>query len=876
MTFNPNSPDVLGMQWGPTAQNSLGLNTIAPTFAYQIDAQLTELITGFDTTVNPQSSLRNTNVTTAEIYPAALFPTGPLAVAISRPIGTSLANANNTGLAWTGAVFEPVFLATYVNNASQSPVSLNTYITGAFGTADDAFLAPGPGTPTQFASVAFNYADISASLAGLHIYSVRMVNMVQPINVLGGAPGSIAVQPYAYDTAQPGVAIAPGGVTTVAGPVPGGTRVEYELTYNPWFNRPWIPADLALLTGTKGFGWAQYATGSAQRVNASLQQWIEVTTLGPETRSWVSATTHVPNDLVLSTTGGTQPNNSSARWAKNAGTSYRVELRTHTTPMAPLAIREFTGPNVSTSNVTNNWRRLNMSYAAGIPVATQFAQPEIAQAPAMRLRLPPVGPSDPVESADSQGYTYRFEPAFGSSDALSSGYWQQNFFTPVLSGPTPYSHLRFWVRKESLAAMAATSTLTVAVYNTVGTKLSSDFVLTPAQFDALNDGNTALRTSYLQIDADFTVPAVLASATEYRIRFTSGAASAGLGWIPMAMVDGDSLAFTEGAGTFNGTTSFLTTRSGALAWPTADISVNVASLATLLPPPGFEVQVDALTDCIEILRLNWDSPGGSGTGFELQRSDVSATGPWDTIATFASLNARVFIDSEIKVNRPSYYRVRTTRSFDGQVSAWSSIISETASMNCCGYLFSTNSNPELLVWADDVGDTDRKFDYPQEVTLQRFYNRDYQASFMESEFRGARFKRTLLIAADQASDGTLPTPTPGQQTFFNELFEIARPQPIPEPIPGDPSVPTDRSTYPYICVVDQNDRWYATVLTPSVTVSELPGWYRAEIEVIEVTNTPYVVASDGCTQGRLGDDVYLQETGCSILLENNDYILVDV
>ena len=212
--------------------------------------------------------------------------------------------------------------------------------------------------------------------------------------------------------------------------------------------------------------------------------------------------------------------------------------------------------------------------------------------------------------------------------------------------------------------------------------------------------------------------------------------------------------------------------------------------------------------------------------FELQRMDTIDT-DWATIMKATSSYVSGFNDYEARVGILSSYRLRTVDvlGFEG---AWSSTVSITmaspgASGGCISnghlLLFSTNevqngsSNLAYSsVWEGDV-EENFSFPEPQFVQLQAMYNRDFFTAFRPTERGGEQFQRTVLVQAAAISPPTLAD--------FTSLRDMAW------------------DNVSYICVRDEDgNRWLSTVLVPNGKVRRDRRLYTADVQIIEVTDTP--------------------------------------
>lgn len=221
----------------------------------------------------------------------------------------------------------------------------------------------------------------------------------------------------------------------------------------------------------------------------------------------------------------------------------------------------------------------------------------------------------------------------------------------------------------------------------------------------------------------------------------------------------------------------------------------------------------------------------SGFGYyELQRMDTVTT-TWQTIAEMTSPSATGFKDFEARADVSSSYRIRAVNSllFAGP---WSSTVSLTMTApgltgvgmgaNAYVLMFSSNqgqSGQYTLAYALSYGsDTTEQFNFPEAgfTQYQLMYNRDFQVAFRPLERGGDTFSRTVLVQAAAIAPETLAD--------FTSLRDLAW------------------ATLPYVCVRDQDgNRWYANVTVPTGRVQRQRQLYLADLNVVEVTDTPAVV-----------------------------------
>lgn len=224
------------------------------------------------------------------------------------------------------------------------------------------------------------------------------------------------------------------------------------------------------------------------------------------------------------------------------------------------------------------------------------------------------------------------------------------------------------------------------------------------------------------------------------------------------------------------------------------------------------------------------------TGFgyyELQRSDdVDAT--WNTIMKTSSQFVTGFYDYEARVGVSSSYRIRSANVLDFR-GAWSSTVSHTlTSPGVSGIgdgnsvlLFTTNELQDgsgnlayVMAWERNVSED---FTFPEagDVQLQQLYRRDFVTAFRPTERGGERFTRDVLVQNCAVSTGRM-------RDGFTSLRDMAW------------------NEVSYVCVRNElGDRWFATVLVPSGSVTRNRRLYIAQVGVVEVTATPSQVEPAG-------------------------------
>lgn len=265
------------------------------------------------------------------------------------------------------------------------------------------------------------------------------------------------------------------------------------------------------------------------------------------------------------------------------------------------------------------------------------------------------------------------------------------------------------------------------------------------------------------------------------------------------------------------------------------LSVSTASLTVTGVGLDCGVPPECVPTGISYNNITWTALGASsmpasGFGYyELQRYDA-IDDAWNTILNANSPLVTGFHDYEARIGIQSKYRIR----FQHRLlfpSAWSSEVTSTiaapgvvgSQVSNSAVVFTTNEvqsgNSSLaytLIW-NSTPDEEFTFIEAGSVQLQKMYLRDFQVAFRPLERGGERFQRTILVQGAAVPSGLI-------RDGFKSLRDLAWEE------------------VSYVCVRNElGDRWYATVLVPSGNVQRNRRLYMAQVDIIEVTDTPSIV-----------------------------------
>lgn len=808
MSFNPDVPDVIGLEWQPLHEDQTLMVSALQSFAASKLATATETVDEV-WLFSAVEAGRTPEPYQLDIYEEDAFPDSTVTVYTGYPSADVSVIGATT---WNGSSFGTSAYYSFVNNVTQSPVTLPDG-----DSADDDFIFAKAG---GWYTADFRFEGFPAPLTGKHIVRVRLRALIQPYAGVG-QDGTMTVTPYLKLGGVPYL----GTARTVSGRVAGGHEVTYDWYFNPDELRGWLPDDIdgfSIAGGTASAGWSVNPTGNGFILASILQAQMEVHFAGDDVRVGTAHLTRA--DQLARPAAGlawfpmsvTQPDGTSG-WDKAASQSYRLEWRRLSSAPGGLQLSMVALAGADDRPTVNGWGRVAVDYDANTRLPADATRQMVGSwAPAVALV------SGGASSADSQPYVELDE----DDTPVYTGHEVRQYFTTPGSLPaTDFTVLRAVVGRRG-ATISEPLVITIH-QESDDAQVGSTLTLTGDEFDALPDGELTAFATYRTVELHLTTPATLATSTQYYAKFLSASATQATGWrVEVARTDrfpsrGDTLPPSIDATTFGGTVDSLW-RDGSFL-PDADALVVLATEVTVPADVGVSV-LPTSSDCIQFVRLDWSatSLAGAFARYEIQRQDGTDT-QWEWIATISDESISEFDDYESRRGQEAGYRVRVVRA-DGTPSDWSPVVTATAEAPCCGYIFTSNVAPEFTLWLDDVGE-ERGTDTPQNAAVVQFFERDFQVVFFEMENRGDRFKRKLVVAVAGALDGTEPASIDSRE-IFGPLRSITRPN-------GDVELP-------YVCVHEESgNRWFASILTPSVLVRKAPGLYQADVEVIEVTSTPY-------------------------------------
>jgi hypothetical protein len=370
--------------------------------------------------------------------------------------------------------------------------------------------------------------------------------------------------------------------------------------------------------------------------------------------------------------------------------------------------------------------------------------------------------------------------------------------------------------------------------------------LTPGAFDALEKDERG----FARVSLPWNMAVLLAAGTEVTI---TGATGAGVDrWeIPAlsttvtgAYYNNATYGGTAQVGQANNSFDYAITLSSMVP-PVTGLGVTrgfqqLMPLVTGCPDPQFH-SVDYATICWGDTRIVSGAPFVTGTplitgfcAYQVERRDTLDT-EWRRIAHITDQGILCFNDFEGRIGVASSYRVRVCR-LDGVCGDWTTVTGfvragPSLSINapavtgtgCSGLIFTSNEDPSAtlaypyLFEAVLTPQEDFTFIEAETAVIQRLHMRDYQVVFKPLERGGVRFSRAMEV-------NTLAVPPQRLDRGFTSLRDLAW------------------ESLSYVAVLDtRGNRWFAVVLVPAASIREKRQQYIAQVEIIEVTDTPTVV-----------------------------------
>lgn len=427
------------------------------------------------------------------------------------------------------------------------------------------------------------------------------------------------------------------------------------------------------------------------------------------------------------------------------------------------------------------------------------------------------------------------------SDVYSGVTPEQGIVNEGPAGGASYPWVRFYARRTSSAAQALTLRAVAAP--------STAASISVADFDALDEITDGWKEVTLRFTG--TAPVFTNAGTVQQFEWANGD-PAGSGWqilgasaiakngsFPLGQITGphdlDESTYGGAAADLDATDWLDATLMFAQEMPAVSgLALSVASQE--ITGIGLDcglINPACVPTGLSYNALSWSSLPATGmpaTGFgyyEMQRSDSTDPGVWETILTASSPLVTGFSDYEARTGVESCYRIRFVHRL-GFEGPWSSPVCSTlpapgVSGNSAGngvLIFTSNERQDgsanlayVMQWEGEISE-EFTFLEAGDVVFQKMYQRDFQVAFHGTERGGERFQRTILVQAAAVPTGRI-------RDGFRSLRDMAW---------------EDLS---YVAVRNElGDRWLAAVLVPDGIVRRNRRLYMANVDIVEVTGTP--------------------------------------
>ena len=810
--WNPSAPETVGLEILPNSSSVFTLGA-TPGIACIIDAKSTELVRGVVPHLGGASGHQSgTTWVQADVYDASDLANNPpqtAATALTYMSSPPVKDVFNEG---------PAFFANNDGTRTGFYARVNEPDTLVSPTDTDYFDYVNPagfglyGIGWQSGATWRDYTTgIVTPITGKRIAVVQVIAYVQNLSTqyAGRLYGFLSnLLPGTY---SPGYHTLPARM-----PV---TRLNWSYALNPFTGLPFTLEDLAQFQpgGPACFGLTFQAgpTSSPIRVySVSLEvAWV------PETRiaSGVVPITAVDSAAAWRPIALSDPAARSRpiAWPKQAGKKYWVVFSapggpgaTAVGPPAQLSYLSIGGTDTTTPTDILNASAYTPLAQAGILDFNATPWPPVS------------GPAQPSVVFDTGGGAYSAEgqpyAAVGVSLVDSTQHVLQEFST--LDPSTDYGLVGVSLTGAGIGqGLGPTASLDIVIIDRTA---GDSYILGPVSIQP-TELLAGSAPQFLRIE--FPVAFTPVAGHQYAVRLSSltdpvvpwiiwqaGSAETGPMY-PVSAVNfgGSNDAATPGTGIRDPSLDLVITLASVPSSP-APVAATPFSLALV----GSSAGGGCAIPYIGATQLVW-APSTLTLGqfglYEVQRND-DARG-WQTIATLPARDTPSFFDFEARRNTVASYRVRTIRA-DGAFSNWSPVATATAPAAAADFLLVSNQLPSYAIGCTHDPTQPFEFQDAADVVKHKLFGRNYHVSYHPLEYRGDKFKRTIVLAVNA------PAGMRGRAVF-------------------DPLVTLCTANLPYVVVLSgDGDRWYASVETATGTRVEPGGRYHADIEITEVTDTP--------------------------------------
>lgn len=821
--FNPDAPDVLGLQWFPTGEPAVTLDIDTAAAGAKFTATATETIAAVWVGLD-DVSLGFGDGWELEVYELPLASSGgnlqtatfvPTADAVNGTWGWLNSTQVDPPAAHWQLIDNTVNVAgTWIPPGDFAPVT-----PGYKALFDQDFIAPIFGLDANWAGY---FGGATGVFTTERILAVRQVATVQEfLTEFAVGQSGVTFVPYV----RTGGHDYPGASIRVRGEKPSGTEITTEWWRNPTTECGWSASDIDDFAATSALGWKMMPSGSPHDFPAIFKARMEVL--------YTAADIRTARGCLTDPTPGWNRVELDANWAKASGTEYVIVLRRRSTD-SWIKWRYLTGDDPPQwkrvkPRVNSNGRRL-LADATGRDA--NFGA-TLDGAHAILLEVDGSGDT----SVDGQPYfsvngdvPTGHDPATraSSTEDWCSVHTGKSLFQGVLApGSTAdRGFIRLLVRQD---AATVDGDLTLKI------KRDSDDLQFGSTETITSDDLVPSRMRWQVVERQMAAVASLASATDYYVELSSTATD-GSGW--QVQVLSTILEADPGGPPSDVHNAALPSFAAEPTSFDADKYDELTAAVTLHTLPAavtnFAVSVVMSTTCLGHIHLSWTATalGADFSSYQVDRLGRDGL-TWERIAEITDEAVTSINDKDARRGVAEYYRIRVRR-MDHAASVWSALKHTTRLDGCCGYVFTGNEIDGDGVWADDVGN--RSYTPVERGTELQFEGRDGTVGYYELEDRLDQFDVTLLIGSEGGMNGTEAVPIKGRRAFDDLLVLCGNKRDI---------ATSEKITLSAVTVLDSDgNRWYARVKTggrDSIKRSEPGGVYTADVTVIETTTVPPVI-----------------------------------
>jgi hypothetical protein len=833
--FNPNRPCVIGPEWAPVVDFGVPILSLNA-YGSRLTASTNDTIDGLYTAVLdaiPKSTELAVSVFDITNGGAPAFPQLDPEESVTFYPSSDFGGISNG--VWTygynaGSVAGPGAAArySYVDSTSLTPGFFNGQIVGS-----SKFLFSVSGGNFD---AAFQVGGVAGSTVGRWITRVQARMTVSCTGGTGGAgPGNIGIWPY----------IVVGGITYWGSPQAVPSTSPESVVTADWFvhprtGLPWTDSDIAgfdssLFGSSNAVGFVAIGVGNTSSYAIVEQVQLVVFSSANDPRLAIG-TVAINRQSPLGQGWGfcqfrTKTTGAPTSFTLVAGHTYLFELQETREPGGALGINSLQGRSAAPGPPFWDVSNIDLDPVSHRPL--QVLAPGGA--------LPPIilRKSGGGLSADSQPYAWCTQVQGGATgfqfgvpngtyhfSEVSFGQWMRQQFT--VDTPTTFGHLGLICSLLTTSTDDPATPLSIAEPMVINIKRQSDDALMAGPFTVHNSDLASPVTGWQTVSID--IGAVALAAGQFYLEATSAAnpyacwqvqvAITGIGTPPSGPPSGTG-ALTWGGGV----DSLIVYHYGV---PTTYVAETALFSLGERPaaPSNFNAIAMGESAChIDAVSITW-SPVvltcGVHGAYEIERSDNG--GAYRKIASITSASVHSFIDYESVRNAPASYRMRLVR-VDGTPSPWTAIKVATATLRTCGLLFVSNEQPSLNVFYPDDQQV-RKFLFPQRVTVNAPFGRQYQIVLHNLEYQGRTWLTQVAVRA--GVDGCTPQ--------FVTCDDIT----LTGASVFDPLQSICRADLSYVCLHNEHgDRMFSSCTAPSGEwVPTNVEVFTQDLEVVEITDIP--------------------------------------